>query len=585
MKKLALGAGLALLLTACGSPTTPTTPNPTTPNPTPTTRATLTEIPPQPGDIPAGALRVKVFTFRDPASARATIGAQQLSALNLQAQDLTAQDWERFRVVLAVTRSGSGASIGQKRATVRLIWGNASTPLDVRLHLGLTDASKTEVEEAESIFSLKVTPPDFQAATTRSTKYRTITGQACARLFLRLTPSVTGQEYTEVEACEDSAEQQALVAALQKAASGLLYTHDSAAGAKFEWVSISNRADFTYDELLGTMNLPPSATPTTQDAAEFFAPLTALPAGESATWTAEQKAQATLARKYAALYKALQTAYGKTLKVTRGMATGSRETILIHGQNAAGHSGMRTYRFLKVAGADPASSNSLGTATARLIFTPRPESSWVTTTLQVQNAPENVYGSAQFLSSRSNRCEPFASDYLSYFPRSGRNSEGLWFSDDYGAHSDSNSVVIWNVTLYDGDHQRTISGYTCHQPRPLTLENVDVSPDFRTRSLYDPPVRYAELYLSNMTPSMTYAATYRLADDPECGEGTSTPVQTGTFTAYEVDDVDGEWAALEIPNALSLPGLGPSTAMFWKVTLSDNGQSVVKEGKECHDMR
>ena len=70
-------------------------------------------------------------------TAKTMISGQSLSALNLQAQDLTAQDltaqdWERFRVVLAVTRSGSGASIGQKRATVRLIWGNASTPLDYR---------------------------------------------------------------------------------------------------------------------------------------------------------------------------------------------------------------------------------------------------------------------------------------------------------------------------------------------------------------------------------------------------------------------------------------------------------------------
>lgn len=199
--------------------------------------------------------------------------------------------------------------------------------------------------------------------------------------------------------------------------------------------------------------------------------------------------------------------------------------------------------------------------------------------VQIANAPDDVTAWGEYGVTFSNTCTPGGGSYFYYFGPATPNAAGLLLAAALEPDRGRNIIVNWKVTLYSGGRERTLTDSTCYQPNPLTLDTVEVSPDFR-------PVlggTRAELYLDRLPPGTIYAATYRFGDDARCGPGVSTLRGSGTLTTYDQDTRNHEWAALKVPGSDTLTGAAASTALYWTVMLTQAGRTVTLEDYACHD--
>ena len=367
-KLSALCITATLALASCGGPSTPD--KGTNPNPTPDSGTTS---PVTGGTIakPADATAANEFIItgvRAKALAQA-LGVDVGGAQNVMARAGTMQaqaTTDEMRVLLAVTRAKTGDNAGKKRAVATFVWGNDQEqiiPIDKDTK-GVTldiypESAPNLFQRYEGNLDMKVTYPDFQAKTTRSGVYVNDSGPMCAKLSFNFTtkenaetptagyaPLAFNNSAAPLEVCEGVAERNAEKVALEKATSGLTFTLDSLASAPFTFVSKDDLTTLPTDaaSLAAAVGTDPAATVTQTTLAEFMAPLKVLPAGDSKDWTTEQKAQASLARKYAALEKQFGYYYRSATVYTVATSAG-REDIVILGLNGWGVGGLRTIRF------------------------------------------------------------------------------------------------------------------------------------------------------------------------------------------------------------------------------------------------
>ena len=356
----------SLILASCGGPSTPDKgTKPVEPTPDATT-------PVQGGTIarPADSTAANEFIITGVRAKQlaASLGVDVGTAQNVMARAGTLQaqaTTDEMRVLLAVTRSKSGDNAGKKRAVATFVWGNdqeqvvaikdtKSVTLDI-----YPESAPNMFQRYEGNLDMKVTYPDFQAKTTRSGTYVTDTGKMCAKLSFNFTtkenaetpsagysPLGFNNSAAPLEVCEGVTERNAEKVALEKAADNLLFTQGSIAAAPFSFVSKDGVTALPTDAagLSAAVGTDASATVTTQTLADFFAPLVVLPAGDSKTWTTEQKEQASVARKYIALQKQFGYYYRSATVYTVATSAG-RDDIVILGLNGWGVGGLKTFRF------------------------------------------------------------------------------------------------------------------------------------------------------------------------------------------------------------------------------------------------
>lgn len=288
--------------------------------------------------------------------------AQAVSARTggLSAQATT----DEMRVLLAVTRAKTGENAGKKRAVATFVWGNGeekTVAIDKNTYAITLDIYPQNdpgtVKRYEGGLEMEVKYPDFQAKASRNGSYVSDTGAMCAKLAYNFktapmqetagyTPLIFNNTAAPLEVCEGTTERNAEKVALEKAVTGLNFTAGSVAAAPFLWTSKDGVTALptTAAELAAIAGTSESGTLTTQSLADFFAPLVVMPAGESTTWTAEQKAQAATARKYVNLQKQFGYYYRSAQVYTVTGAAG-REDIVILGLNGWGVGGLKTIRF------------------------------------------------------------------------------------------------------------------------------------------------------------------------------------------------------------------------------------------------
>lgn len=368
LKLSALCITASLILASCGGPSTPdkgTNPNPMPDSGTtsPVTGGTIA----RPADSTA-ANEFIVTGVRAKQLAQA-LGVDVGSAQNVMARAGTMQaqaTTDEMRVLLAVTRSKSGDNAGKKRAVATFVWGNDQEqiiPIDKDTK-GITldiypESAPTLFQRYDGNLDMKVTYPDFQAKTTRSGVYVNDSGKMCAKLSFNFTtkenaatptagyaPLAFNNTAAPLEVCEGETERNAEKVALEKASNGVMFDYQSLASAPFTFTSKDGVTALPTDaaSLAAVVGTDPAATVTTSTLAEFFAPLTVLPAGDSKDWTPEQKAQASLARKYIALQKQFGYYYRSAQVYTVATSAG-REDIVLLGLNGWGVGGLKTIRF------------------------------------------------------------------------------------------------------------------------------------------------------------------------------------------------------------------------------------------------
>ena len=365
-KLSALCITATLALASCGGPTIPDKDKGTTPN-TDTTAPVTGGTIAKPADATA-ANEFIVTGIRAKQLAQA-LGVDVGQAQNVMARAGTMQaqaTTDEMRVLLAVTRSKSGDNAGKKRAVATFVWGNDQEqiiPIDKDTK-GVTldiypESAPNLFQRYDGNLEMQVTYPDFQAKTTRSGVYVNDSGKMCAKLSFNFTtkenaatptagyaPLVFNNTAAPLEVCEGETERNAEKVALEKASKDVMFTLDSLASAPFTFVSKDGVTTLPTDaaSLAAAVGTDPNAAVTTQSLADFFAPLKVLPTGESSTWTTEQKAQASLARKYAALEKQFGYYY-REAKVYTVATSAGREDIVLLGLNGWGVGGLRTIRF------------------------------------------------------------------------------------------------------------------------------------------------------------------------------------------------------------------------------------------------
>lgn len=372
-KLLLLPLAAALLLASCGGTSTPT---PTTPPTTTTTDELLTS------DGTATAARSFVLSAFKPGSAGAGLGAQ-----SLQQQD-TANLSERLRVVLSVERIKTGASAGQRRATVRVIWATPGVKLAGPLSLTLTDQqSRQTLRTKSSKLALSVTGSDFQTSKTLSTSSILRGNNLCARVGFTLTAS-SGPVFDTVaaplEVCEDEAALDTTIKALTTAAAKAMNTRTSTALAPFKVQAFPGVLSFPSDSelknLLGVsgdllneseaLTLPAglneaqrsavyaldfvrSSLDNKRDMLEMFGRVTNADPNKDPVWTRYQRNQK-------ALEALAQTAtvYGLPLRAyTWETAPGRTEAALV-GLTSGGAFAVRTVRYGNAAPVEPPTDTS-----------------------------------------------------------------------------------------------------------------------------------------------------------------------------------------------------------------------------------
>lgn len=376
-KLAALALTVSLGIASCGGQTPPDTgskPNPgpvaEDPDPGTTTPVTGGTIA-RPADATAAnefiitgerakalarSLGLGVKLDADRGSVRAVMAAQGIKAQAVE---------DEMRVLLSVTRAKSGDNAGKKRATATFVWGNGKekiVPINKDTPAITLDiypqATPANYKRYEGNLNMEVKYPDFQDKTTRSGPYVLDTGAQCARLTFNFTTAentASGNAYTPLlfnnsssplEVCEGVSERNAEKVALEKYSDGLMYTEGSVGAAPFAFVSKDGVTALPTDAagLAAVAGTDPAATVTTSTLADFFAPLVVMPAGDSSTWTPDQKAQAAQARKYASLQKQFGYYYRETRVYTVATSAG-REDIVLLGLNGWGVGGLKTIRF------------------------------------------------------------------------------------------------------------------------------------------------------------------------------------------------------------------------------------------------
>lgn len=368
LKLSVLALSGALALASCGGgtdtpkPDTGTKPAPAPETTTPVTGGTIAK--------PADATAANEFII---SGVRAQALAQSLGvdvgsaqAVSARTGSLSAQAVDdEMRVLLSVTRAKSGDNAGKKRATATFVWGNGKEkiiPINKDTDAVTLDiypqAAPNDYKRYTGTLGMEVKYPDFQDKTTRSGSYVADTGAMCAKLSFNFTTaeaSVSGSPYTPLlfnnsssplEVCEGVSERNAEKVALEKYSDGLMYQEGSVGAAPFTFTSKDGVTALPTDaaSLAAALGTDAGATVTVSTLAEFFAPLTVLPAGESSTWTPEQKADAALARKYASLQKQYGYYY-RDVKVYTIATSASREDVFLVGLNGWGVGGLKTIRF------------------------------------------------------------------------------------------------------------------------------------------------------------------------------------------------------------------------------------------------
>lgn len=368
-KLAALALTVSLGIASCGGGGTPPKAEQPKPDPVATEPA---PTPVQGGTIvrPADATAANEFILT---GVRAKAMAQALgvnladkgSVKAVSAQGLSAQAVEdEMRVLLSVTRAKSGDNIGKKRATATFVWGNGAEkiiPIDkdtpaITLDIYPQD-TPANFKRYEGSLNLQVTYPDFQDKTTRSGVYVPDTGAQCAKLTFNFTSAentVSGNAYTPLlfnnassalEVCEGVTERNAEKVALERYSDGLLYTEGSVGAAPFTFTSFDGVATMPTAEALRTLaGIPAGVTITTSSLADFFAPLIVMPTGDPESWTPDQKAQATLARKYVSLQKQYGYYY-RSAQVYTVETNAGRSDVYILGLNGWGVGGLKTIQF------------------------------------------------------------------------------------------------------------------------------------------------------------------------------------------------------------------------------------------------
>lgn len=369
-KLLALALVSSVMLASCGGGDKTTPPTTTTP---PTDSGTVSG-----GTItkPADATAAGEFviTGERAIAAASVLRVGPFANSGLSAQDIKAQAIDaELRVLVAVTRSTSGTNAGKKKAVATFVWGNQSEQItangaDATLNPAVTldiypQGNAAMSQTYKGSLDLKVVAPDFQDKTTRSGVYVNDSGPMCARLVVDLkslpnsadpkkptpngyTPYLFNTTAAPLEVCEGDTEKQAEFAAITKYSNAVQFNYQSAASAPWTFERFEGEAAVpTAARLIQLENLPANAAVNTQAVSDFFGPLEALPAGDSATWTTEQKAAAATARKYTSLRKQLGYYY-QGLTVYRVDAGNGRENIYIFGKNGWGVGGIKTIRFI-----------------------------------------------------------------------------------------------------------------------------------------------------------------------------------------------------------------------------------------------
>ena len=368
LKLSALCITASLILASCGGPSTPdkgtkpVEPTPETGTTTPVTGGTIAK----PADATA-ANEFIVTGVRAKALAQA-LGVDVGDVQNVMARSgsLQAQaTTDEMRVLLSVTLSKSGTNAGKKRAQATFVWGNDQEQVvSIKDTKAVTldiypESSPNLFQRYEGNLDMTVTYPDFQAKTTRSGVYVNDAGKMCAKLSFNFTtkenaatptagysPLLFNNTAAPLEVCEGTTERQAEQVALEKASNGVMFDYQSVGAAPFTFTSKDGVTALPTDAagLAAVAGTDAAATITTSTLADFFAPLVVLPAGDSTTWTTEQKAQASLARKYIALQKQFGYYYRSTRVYTVATSAG-REDIVLLGLNGWGVGGLKTLRF------------------------------------------------------------------------------------------------------------------------------------------------------------------------------------------------------------------------------------------------
>lgn len=361
----ALCVSSILLLASCGGSPAPK-PNPTPGNNgggnTPVTGGTIAR--------PEGSTAANEFIItgvRAAALAQA-LGVDMGQAQNVMARKSTLQaqaTTDEMRVLLAVTRAKTGDNAGKKRAVATFVWGNDQekiVPLDADTKSVILDiypqSAPALYQRYQGDLNMAVTYPDFQAKTTRNGVYMNDSGPMCAKLSFNFksaamadpapagyTPLVFNNTASPLEVCEGVTERNAEKVALEKAADGLMYDYQSLGASPFTFTSKDNLTALPTNAatLAAAVGTSAIATVTLSTLADFFAPLTVLPAGDSTTWTPEQKANAARARKYASLQKQFGYYYRATQVYT--VQGAGRDEIYLLGLNGWGVGGLKVLRF------------------------------------------------------------------------------------------------------------------------------------------------------------------------------------------------------------------------------------------------
>lgn len=570
MKKLLLGAGL-ILLSACGSPSTPA---PTTTPTSPTT----------PADAPPDATVSKEFIFNK----RQTRAV--LASLNLQPLD-TVDLGNRLRVVLSVTRAKSGKNIGQKRASAVFIWGNQTVNLSGAYILGLGKTGELGTLTAyNGKMNLAVTYPDYQAKVTKNTPYSTELGELCARLTFNLKAGAqVWSSNTPVEVCEGQATRAQEEAQVSKAASKLLYTYQSLARSRVTFTRLSSQASAapTPADVLKLLGLPAQTKITTQDTMSFISPIYYAPGG-----VLIKEAQG-----FMNLDLVMHRFY-RDIKVYRVRLSDERERIVLLGWNSFGVAGVQFMRFYPPDGSpDPAYGAAKtypslwrdgGSVVGTVQVGPHDPAATITGRYAVRPGATCEAGVNVTLDKQLQYDQTFLAD---------KGQSITQFTIEAMPDEGQDVIVDYALTISYGGQSKTYTGVVCDiltpppPPPPPSVDDVSAYPYFYSDPRYSEPPAGGGVSLSGFdgdipmwgyTGTMTASGTYTIENAPECGASSRATLSTGNLVYEVLDYVEMAGFGLAVPPA-GLENLTASSRLVYTVTLTGKDGPRTMQGARCID--